>query len=158
MHASTPPAGDCHLGPHALDRMWCCRPYSSRWVRGGQAENQHSLNHGGRIGAGPDPPTPPTPPTPPPGGQNVGEVPTIIQAKMEELADAAGAGKFLVPCLKGLGKPVTHVRVPTMLSFFSAFSLGPKEGRICAATSVFVATSIFPRHGDKWGQMTFVAH
>ena len=37
----------------------------------------------------------------------------------------------------------------SVLSFFSAFSLGPKEGRIRAATSDFVATSIFPRHGDK---------
>ena len=39
-----------------------------------------------------------------------------------------------------------------MLSFFLAFSLGPKEGRICAATSDFLATLIFLRHGGKWGQ------
>ena len=40
-----------------------------------------------------------------------------------------------------------------MLSFFWALSLGPKEGRICAATSDFVATSIVPpatgTNGDK---------
>ena len=36
-----------------------------------------------------------------------------------------------------------------MLSFFLAFSLDPQEGRFCAATFDFVATSIFPRHGDK---------
>ena len=39
--------------------------------------------------------------------------------------------------------------------FFSAFSLRPEEGRISAATSDFVATIIFPRHGP---QMSFVAH
>ena len=59
--------------------------------------------------------------------------------------------------LKGLGEPVTHVFILKVLSFFSAFSLGPKEGRICAAISDFVATSIFPCHWDKWGQMSFVA-
>ena len=56
---------------------------------------------------------------------------------------------MLVPHLKGLGEPVTHVLILKMLSFFSAFSLGPQEGRICVATSDFVATSIFPRHGVK---------
>ena len=73
-----------------------------------------------------------------------------------------------MPALKGLGEPVTHVFILKMPSFFSAFSLGPKEGRICAATCDFVAMSIFSRHGDKWGQMgtngdkwgqmSFVAH
>ena len=63
-----------------------------------------------------------------------------------------------MPRFKGLGGPVTHVFRIKMLRFFSAFSLGPKEVRICAATSDLVATSIFPRHGDKWGQMSFVAH
>ena len=36
-----------------------------------------------------------------------------------------------------------------MLTFFSAFSLGPKEGRICAATSDFVATSTKGTNGNK---------
>ena len=42
-----------------------------------------------------------------------------------------------------------HVFTLKMLSFFWAFSLGPQEGRICVATSDFVAISIFPRHGDQ---------
>ena len=63
-----------------------------------------------------------------------------------------------MPRLKGLGEPVTHAFILKMLSFFTVFSLGLKEGRICAAISDFVATSIIPRHGDKWGQMLFVAH
>ena len=66
--------------------------------------------------------------------------------------------KILVPRFPGLGEAVTHVFILKMLSFFLAFSPGPKEGRICATTSDFVATSIFPRHGDKWGQMSIVAH
>ena len=36
-----------------------------------------------------------------------------------------------------------------MLSFFCAFSLGPKKARFYAATSDFVAISLFPHHGDK---------
>ena len=44
-----------------------------------------------------------------------------------------------------------------MLSFLSAFSLAPKEGRIGAAASEFVATAIFPpvmgTNGDRWGPM-----
>ena len=39
-----------------------------------------------------------------------------------------------------------------MLSFFLPFSLDPQEGRICVATSHFVATLIFSR----WGQMSTV--
>ena len=38
---------------------------------------------------------------------------------------------------------------------FSPFSLGPQEGIV--QHSEFVAISIFPHHGDKWGQMSFVA-
>ena len=36
-----------------------------------------------------------------------------------------------------------------MLSFFWEFSLGPQEGRTCAATSDFVATGITGTNGDK---------
>ena len=46
---------------------------------------------------------------------------------MEKLAGAAGARKILVPRLKGLGEPVTCVFILKMLTFFSAFSLGPRE-------------------------------
>ena len=82
---------------------------------------------------------------------------------MEEYAGAAGAGKFWCPVEKGLENRSPMCSYSgffffKMLRFFSAFSLGPKEGRICAATSDFVATLIFHCHGDKWGQMSFVAH
>ena len=45
----------------------------------------------------PTAPLQPPPPPPPPGGQNVREVPTIVQAKLEKLAGATGAEKFWCP-------------------------------------------------------------
>ena len=60
---------------------------------------------------------------------------------MQKLAGAAGPG---------WENQSHHLLILKMLSFFSAFSLRPQEGRICAATSDFVATSIFP---PPWGHM-----
>ena len=66
--------------------------------------------------------------------------------------------KSLPARLKGLGEPVTLYVYAQNAQFFLGIFPGPQEGRVCAATLEFVATWIFPRHGDKWGQMLFVAH
>ena len=125
-------------------------------------------------------PTPPTPPVPPFWGL------TIVQANMEKLAPqvledangcavlahaaaAVGASEELrtaaVACaVAALAHHAATVDVVcqamtlTTLSFFSAFSLGPKGGKICAATSCFVDALIFHRYGDKCGQMSLVDH
>ena len=100
------------------------------------------LNHAGCPGAGPD--------TPPPlSGAKMFARSRPLYKPIWRGWLAPQAPKFLVPVLKGLGEPVTHVIILKMLSFFSAFSLGSKQGRICAATADFVPTSIFP---PPWGQ------
>ena len=47
---------------------------------------------------------------------------------MEKLAHRrCWCPEILVPCLKGLGEPVTQVFIVKMLNFFLAFSLGPSR-------------------------------
>ena len=101
------------------------------------------LVHGGCPGAGPDPP-------PLSGAEMFDRSRPLYKPIWRNWLAPENFGALL----NGAGR----TGILKMLSFFSAFSLGPKEGRICAAPSDFVATSIFPHHGDKWGQMSFGAH
>ena len=91
-------------------------------------------------------------PTPPPPGAKMFERSRPSYKPIGEIGWCRRRRKILVPHLKGLGETVNHVFILKMLNFFWAFSLGPQESRICAATSDFVATPIFPpmgSNGDK---------
>ena len=67
---------------------------------------------------------------------------------MEKLVGATGAGNFGPP-FRSWENRSPHVFVLKRLNFFLGIFPGPQEGKICAATSDFVAISIFPHYGDK---------
>ena len=51
----------------------------------------------------------------------------MVQANMEKLAGAIGTAKSWCPVERGWENRSPHVFILQMLSFFSAFSLGPKK-------------------------------
>ena len=107
---------------------------------------------GGRPGAGPDPDPPPRLP----GAKMFERSRPSYKPNWRNWLAPRAPENFGAP-FKGAGR-TGHPCVYTQnAEFFLGIFPGPQEGRICAATSDFVATLIFPCHGVKWGQMSFVA-